>query len=159
MAGLRDLIAQAERIDGSALANFPTDKPVYDWELAEIGQTMKALTAIHNQTGRLLKRLEEEQSRRAEELRIAEIGRGDCVDAGYAWFVKHPAPQPTATQHKILRAFELVLRLGDADTLREAYGICRESYAVHTSWRSEHGETVAVAYERRLKELDGTCGG
>lgn len=149
-----EAIASAEALDASELAVvLEAEKPLIDWEMAELGRAMKLAQAVKKQADRAVRLLEEEQARRLAELRAA----GDRIekrDAGYAWFVKHPAPAASPHQIKFLRVFELCMERADAALLTDAFNLCQQVDAQHTSWRAQTGEALEVAYARRLKELE-----
>jgi len=113
-----------------------------DTELAAIGEQLRDL---HAQKAALEKQIYDLEKRQTQRLKL--ISGLDKLDHF-----------PTRRQATVLTAFKLALDAdydGCAATLSATFALCTEVGADKTNWRSAHGESVAVAFARRLKELEG----
>jgi hypothetical protein len=61
--------------------------------------------------------------------------------------------KPTADQQKALDTFALVLAGTNLTMLEGVYNLVKQTKAHETSWTTEQGENVDVAFRRRKQEL------
>ena len=111
-----------------------------DHQLAHIGRTLQSLHGAKREIERQIREWEAKQDERLKLVR----GLKDVKDF------------PTRQQSTVLNAFTLALSQENPIMLTVAFQLCEQVGAHTTAWRTDSGESVAVAYQRRLAELEGS---
>lgn len=109
-----------------------------DMELAEIGTQLRDLSDQKRQIEKHIRELELRQ-----EKRLKLVGGLD-----------HVHNFPTKQQAAVISTFKLALQQTNPIMLSVSFHLCQQTGADRTNWRSEHGESVEVAFQRRLTELE-----
>jgi len=109
-----------------------------DLELAEIGQK---LLQLNEQKRQIEREIHEWETRQSTRLKLI---------AG----LDHVHNFPTKDQAQLITTFKLAMSQSNPILLTVAFNLCTQTGADKTNWRTEHGESVAVAYQRRLAELE-----
>lgn len=148
-------LARTSETSGEEMRRNLKGKPVIDMELADIGLAMKAATALKQEADKAVRLLEEEQARRCNEFQGLSRSKLRLMEAEHAWYVAHPQPNPTAKQMEVLDLFAAFIDGDDTDLVRRAHALVVEMNAHITTWRTIHGESVDVAFARKLREMEG----
>ena len=123
-----------------------------DLELADLGVRLREAEMLRREAVRLIKKLEGEQRTRINQimrmkhLEFTEIEDGRRV-------LKTELFPPSEHQRQVLSMFELVLTMDDPAMLKEVYETAVSFHCQFTTWTSEFGMNLDVAYAVRAQEL------
>jgi len=123
-----------------------------DLELAELGLRLREAEMLRREAVRVIKKLEAEQRARIDKimrmrhLEFTEIEDGRRV-------LKTELLTPSEHQRQALDMFEQVLTMDDPVMLKRVYEMAVSFHCQFTTWKSEFGENLDVAYAARAHEL------
>lgn len=128
-----------------------------DLTLEELGVELRQAHMIEREAKRKIRELEAEQQARIKQIMKMRHIEFVVDDDGRNVIVTEPQ-NPSAHQREVLGMFEQALVIADEALLTTIYTAASNWNCAFTTWTSEFGESLDVAYARRMAELKQEAG-